>query len=247
MCRFSGDHAHSGTGANPMFMRVAEVLQGRLRKVFIAQIHLLAQTLGPQLHPLPSLNQRCIGLSRLAACALIHNITPQQITPHGLHIQPVRCRAQTRQRVVAAPRPLGRVVHQLGAHPVQLHVAAHLQQIGIAVDQNGLESPLKQMPHLAMAAVETLGIDTVDMAHQQRQIGLPRVKNKVIVVVHQAPCQGACIKPMQRLAQNAQQVFAILVAQYDGLAPVAPRSHVIHSAGELDAQGSCHIQKLRRV
>ena len=31
MCRFCGDHAHSGTGANPMFMRVAEVLQGRLR------------------------------------------------------------------------------------------------------------------------------------------------------------------------------------------------------------------------
>ena len=29
MCRFCGDHAHSGTGANPMFMRVAEVLQGR--------------------------------------------------------------------------------------------------------------------------------------------------------------------------------------------------------------------------
>ena len=29
MCRFSGDHARSGTGANPMFMRVAEVLQGR--------------------------------------------------------------------------------------------------------------------------------------------------------------------------------------------------------------------------
>ena len=92
-----------------------------------------------------------------------------------------------------------------------------------------------------------LGIDAVDMAHQQRQIGLPRVQNKVVVVVHQAPCQGTSIKPMQRLAQNAQQVFAILVAQYDGLAPVAPRSDVIHSAGELDAQGSCHIQKLRRV
>ena len=44
---------------------------------------------------------------------------------------------------------------------------------------------------------------------------------------------------MQRLAQNAQQVFAILIAQHDGLAPVAPRSDVIHSAGELDAQGSC--------
>ena len=50
---------------------------------------------------------------------------------------------------------------------------------------------------------------------------------------------------MQRLAQNAQQVVAILIAQHDVLAPVAPRSHVIHSARELDAQGSCRVLELR--
>ncbi len=47
---------------------------------------------------------------------------------------------------------------------------------------------------------------------------------------------------MQRLVQNAQQVFTVNVTHKDGFTPVSPRSHVIHRTWKLDSQGSCHVQ-----
>jgi len=35
-----------------------------------------------------------------------------------------------------------------------------------------------------MAAVERQGIHAIDLVHQQRQIGLPGVQYKVVMVVH---------------------------------------------------------------
>ena len=85
---------------------------------------------------------------------------------------------------IAAPGPAARLIHQGCTHRVQLHVPAHLQQIRVAVDQDGFEVPLKYMTYLAMPAVVGLAIHAVDVTHQQRQVGLARVDDEVIVVAH---------------------------------------------------------------
>lgn len=95
------------------------------------------------------------------------------------------------------------MLHHAGAHRIQVNVAAHLQQIGILINQNRLESTLKQMPHLAVAPVIRLGVDAVDVAHQHGQVRATGMQNQVVMVIHQAIGQGADTKPVKRCADLA--------------------------------------------
>jgi len=64
---------------------------------------------------------------------------------------------------------------------------------------------------LAVATVEALGVDAIELAHGSRKIGLPRLEQEVVVVVHQA------------VGVHNQ---------------VEARDDLIHRAGELDPKGS---------
>jgi hypothetical protein len=55
---------------------------------------------------------------------------------------------------------------------------------------------------LVVSAIEALGVDPVDVAHQQGEIGLPGVQHEVVVVVHQAIGQGLGVEARQRLRDD---------------------------------------------
>jgi len=97
-----------------------------------------------------------------------------------------------------------------------------------------------------MPAIERLGIDAVDVAHQQGEIGLPGVEHEVVMVVHQAIGQGLGIEARQRLRDDFKKRVAVLIIDKDRLAPVAARGDVIDGAGEFDAQWTGHAGTLRR-
>lgn len=96
------------------------------------------------------------------------------------------------------------------------------------------------MTYLAMALVETLREHAVDVPHQQRQIGQPRLQHEVVVIAHQSPAQSARIKALQPSAQYIQQSPPINVIHKDRLPPIPARGHVIDGAGEFNAKRSCH-------
>jgi len=77
-------------------------------------------------------------------------------------------------------------VHHAHAYRVEFHITAHVQQVGIPVHQDCLETALDQIPHLAMAAVEYLRIHTVKVAHQPRQVRTACGQHEGIVIAHQA-------------------------------------------------------------
>ena len=80
-------------------------------------------------------------------------------------------------------------------------------------------------------------VDAVQVPHQPRQVGLPRVQHEVIVIAHQAVRQHLGVETVHRLPDQRQQRAPVVIIDEDRLAPVAARSDVVDRAGEFDTQG----------
>ena len=102
------------------------------------------------------------------------------------------------------------------------------------------------MSDFIVPAIEGLGVDAVDVTHQQGEIGLPGVQHEVVVVAHQAIGQGFGVEAGQRLRHDLQQAVAILAIGKDVFAPVTTRGDVIHRAGKFDTQRTGHARTLRQ-
>jgi hypothetical protein len=123
---------------------------------------------------------------------------------------------------------------------VEFHISAHLPVDRHPGQQNGLETALEQMSHLAVAAVECLLNHTVEVAHHPRQVRAARVQHEVIVIAHQAIGEHLHVKALHTLLQHAEQRSTVAVDLEDRLAPVAARCEVVDRIRELDAQGAGH-------
>jgi chaperone required for assembly of F1-ATPase len=55
--------------------------------------------------------------------------------------------------------------YHFGAKRVEYHVTREFQKIAVLLDQNRLETPLKNMANAPMRAIEQLGIDAIELAH----------------------------------------------------------------------------------
>ena len=100
------------------------------------------------------------------------------------------------------------------------------------------------MPHLAVAAIEALGIDAVQLSHAAGQVGLGRLDQQVKVVVHQAV--GVAVPPeaLDDRGESVQECFAVFVVAKHFLARIAARGHMIDSARKFDAQRAGHGDSL---
>lgn len=54
-------------------------------------------------------------------------------------------------------------------HRVKHDVAGELLQMAVLLDENRLVPPLEEMADVAMAAIEALGVDPVQLAHPPRE------------------------------------------------------------------------------
>ncbi len=96
------------------------------------------------------------------------------------------------------------------------------------------------MADLAMAAVEGLGVNAIDVPHQCRQIPLQRLNHEVVMVAHQAIREQPRVKPCQALRYDGQQASPVGVVNKDIFPSVTPGGDVIQRAGELDAKRAGH-------
>ena len=85
-----------------------------------------------------------------------------------------------------------------------------------------------------------LGIDTIEMLHQSRQIRAAGVNHEVVVIVHETVGQHDRIEPVHRLSNDCQKRSAIFVVLEDGFAPIAARGDVIDRTGKFNSEGACH-------
>ena len=90
---------------------------------------------------------------------------------------------------------------------------------------------------------QALRIDTVEVAHQHRQIRTARVQHEVIVIAHLVIGQHLHFKSLHALLQNAEQRSRVAVVLENRLVPVAAGGDVVKRTRELDAQWAGHGAK----
>ena len=81
-----------------------------------------------------------------------------------------------------------------------------------------------------MAAIETLRIDAVQLAHAFGQISIDRFHEQVIVVGHLTIGMHDPVEASADITDNGQPCCPVIIIQIDVLAPIASRSHMIQGA-----------------
>jgi hypothetical protein len=130
--------------------------------------------------------------------------------------------------------------HHLGAHWIQHHIPAELEQVCVFFDENRGEPPLKEMPDPMMPTAVGLGIPAVQLAHAQRQISLRRFDEQMIVVVHQTVRVAAPSVPIDDMGEQREPLRPIAVIVHNVLPGIAPTGEVIDGAGELKTKRTGH-------
>jgi hypothetical protein len=126
-------------------------------------------------------------------------------------------------------------------------IATQSQQVSLTVYQAGLEAAVEHRPHQAVATVEVLREDAVDMTHQPRKIRATRVQHQMEMLAHQAVGEHLRVKATHGLRNDGELHGSVSFVAIDRTATsVTTRSHVIHGTGKLNAQGAAHGLRLLR-
>ena len=121
-----------------------------------------------------------------------------------------------------------------------------LLQSPTALDEHGLVAVAEQPAPSPVTHVEAPGKGVLEPLHARYQICLWRLDQKMIMVPHQHPCMHLPTGFFAGLAECPQEEAPVIVVQKDRFPPVAPRHHMIESAGILDANASSHAEDLYR-
>jgi hypothetical protein len=84
----------------------------------------------------------------------------------------------------------------------------------------------------AVAAVDFLRIDTVQLAHPGGEIGFWSFDDHVVVIAHPAPGMDRPVEAFAALGQSLQPRQAVGGINVDVLAPVPALGDVVKTAGE---------------
>jgi hypothetical protein len=102
-----------------------------------------------------------------------------------------------------------------GSHPIADDVTRQLEQTGIPLDENALETALKQASDQAMARTALLGEDAVELPHALRQIPLRGLHHDMIVIGHSAVGMTAPMKAQADLREHRQPSHAVGIVTVD--------------------------------
>ena len=93
---------------------------------------------------------------------------------------------QTRDRAMAAPRPVLRPLAYAGAHWVQSHVPKRLEMLLLRRDEAGAKARLEHVADVAMPLVEPTGVGPVESVHAPREHRLGQPDDEMHVIRHEA-------------------------------------------------------------
>jgi hypothetical protein len=66
-----------------------------------------------------------------------------------------------------------------------------LQEIIVSINQHRFVSAAKQLPITTMPAVESLGVDTIDVAHASGYVGIWGLEKEMIMVCNRRQCANS--------------------------------------------------------
>lgn len=165
----------------------------------------------------------------------------------AIAVQPRWGGRQSQVRPATGPSPIACVLHDARRPRVAFDIAAQRQQVGVAINQDGFEAALKQVPDQPVPAVERLRVDHIEMAHEVRQVALPGVQHQVKGIAHLAVGQNLRIESLAGLGQYGGTHRPIGIVKVDWPTPVSARRDVVGDTGEFEAKWSGHQGSLGRV
>lgn len=208
--------------------------------------------LTPAASVLDSLHKRLIAkqllVHRLVVFLLVAQVSPifqkaqlrrpgspvpaSKLAEHHRCIHVHRTRLSQVRSMTAPPIP-PRIQRMAQASGVQVNVPDQLQQIGIAVTENGFVAPLKEMPRFPIASIVVLRIGELEGLHGPGQRHGSGFDEQVHMVGHQdVGIQGAAVSsPVAFQPFEIRRIVGVLVENV--LPAIPPRDHVIEGTGEL--------------
>ena len=69
---------------------------------------------------------------------------------------------------------------------IQYYVPAELKKVAFLLHKQSFVAALSKMPHPAVAAVEPLSVNSIELPHPGRKIPLGGLNQKMVMVVHEA-------------------------------------------------------------
>jgi len=112
--------------------------------------------------------------------------------------------------------------------------------MAVFLDQYGLVSALEQMAGPAVALIEELRIDAVQLPHAEGKVAIRGLDKKMIMIGHETVGVTYPIIAFIDVLEGVQEVLAIRVILEDGLLLVAAGGHMINCAGVFDAKRTGH-------
>jgi hypothetical protein len=91
-----------------------------------------------------------------------------------------------------------------------------------------------------VVAVETLSVNTVQLAHTAREVGLCCLDEEMIVVGHEAIGMAMPRKAPDDLAQHQEKDAVVFVIEKDRCACVAAAGEVVERTRKFEAEGASH-------
>jgi len=141
---------------------------------------------------------------------------------------------------IAGPLPVLRLFYHIGPDGIQNDIPADFEEMAVLLYQDGLVPALEQMADSAMALVEELRIDSVQLAHAEGKIAVRRFYKQMIMIGHEAICVTDPMIPFVDMLKSVQKILAVYVVLENGLLFVAARRHVIDCTGVFYAEWAGH-------
>ena len=117
----------------------------------------------------------------------------------------------------------------------------------VRIDQNRFVTAAKQLPVALMIAVESLGVDTVDVSHAAGNIGIRGLDQKMIVVRHQAIGGNTHLPHLATFFEKLDKSDIITVGSEDGFPASATVQDMIPRVGIFYAQGPGHGLNVNQI
>jgi hypothetical protein len=110
----------------------------------------------------------------------------------------------------------------------------------ILLHQDSLKSSLKEVTNPTMPLIESLRVDTVQLAHAYRKIPIRCINEQMVMILHQAVGVAEPIVPKANIRKGIQEDLSILIVSKNCLSFVSSARDVIDSTRELYTQRTCH-------
>ena len=172
--------------------------------------------------------------------ALLHVPIATERTCRRIEREPVGTSGESGPSPVTAPLRTFRSRADPCLDRIEGEVAGEDDLVRFLLDQNVLESLLKEVAAATVAPVEGLHVTSKQPVHACRERAFQRGDGEVVMVGHQAVVVEDPPRARDLVGQEKKEPLAIVVVAENEDAVIAPRHDVMHRAFELDSSLPCH-------